>query len=75
MPSASIRTSNGHELLLRPIVDVAFEATPLLVLGEYQAVPRRLEVGQELHVAEDQAGLGGHVGDQPSRVGGERLGG
>ena len=53
-----------HELLLRPVVQVPFELAALLVLGGYQALARRSEVLDQLHVAEYEPRLGCEVPDQ-----------
>ena len=60
-----------HQLLLRPIMNVAFESAARLVLGAHQPLARGaqvLEAGQQVRrqprIAKHQAGLGGEVGDQ-----------
>lgn len=62
---------HGDQLLLGTIVEVALEATPLVVLGTDQALsggPQLLHVVQQLggetDVAQHQAGLGGNVRDE-----------
>ena len=61
----------GHELLLRAVVDVAFEPATFIVLrrhqsllGRLQIVDPRAELLGEPHVAEHQPGLCREVGDQ-----------
>ena len=70
----------GYELLLRPVVQVTFDLPPLGVLcfyqptaGGSQLVDRRLQLGGELDVAQEEADLGGQVPQQLVLGGGQRL--
>ena len=62
----------GHELLLRPVVDVPFELAALLVLRGHQSLAGRMELVESFqerlgqsHVPKHQSGLTSEVLDEP----------
>ena len=61
------------ELLLRPVVDVALQPSPLLVLRRDQPLARRAEVLDQPEVLQDQPGLRGEVGEQLVLLGQDRI--
>jgi hypothetical protein len=50
-----------HQLLLRAVVQVAFEAPTLLVLGGDESLARRAQVPEQARVREEEGGLTGQV--------------
>ena len=62
-----------HQLLLRPVVDVAFQPAALLVLGRDQPLSRRTEILDQPEVLQDQSGLRGEVAQQPVLFGQDLL--
>ena len=57
--------TEGDELLLRPVVDVALELSPLAVLSGDEALSRRAQLFDQPNVAEDRARLRRKIVHEP----------